>query len=433
MMKIKLFAENADGVDESQVDALQAEVAQGETQATEDLGQIDQVAAVIEDAVEGIGELEAQADIAQTAIDEGEGISEPHAQAAQVTVESVCRRLGVTPSEVGIRLNTESFGAGNSKLAQTKLFVESVTETVKKVWKQVVDFLKNLWNRIKEFFAKFFDNSEKAEKAAKAAKDRVAKVEGEAEKKTIKGGRVAEAFRIDGNVSPNTVKVILENHTKMLNGLGNLTDATVKALSALDKGVGTGFEGKLEDSLKLQLKELVQSGMKSLGDVSAIGADKDGFVVMLGSMVGGADVSIEVTCSNTFATKMEMKSNDTKKAPEEIPVLTVAEMGAVLDVAIAAAQKTTEYKKQLPKLDAMNKESVKLAEAAMRFAEKIADQSENKGNLKSVLADARTTVTSLSNQVNRFCTMLPAWTVKGVNTAVSYVDQSIAQYKKKAA
>ena len=100
---------------------------------------------------------------------------------------------------------------------------------------------------------------------------------------------------------------------------------------------------------------------------------------------------------------------------------------------IAAAQKTTEYKKQLPKLDAMNKESVKLAEAAMRFAEKIADQSENKGNLKSVLADARATVTSLSNQVNRFCTMLPAWTVKGVNTAVAYVDQSIAQYKKKAA
>ncbi len=408
-----------------------AEVAEGSAELSQDAGEVGDLVAQVEDAQLADQELQQVADTMQQSIDEGTGLDTGAAQMAEIATESIMNRLGLKGQR--IIPATESFGSSNSRVAATRIAIESVGEKIKAIWEGILKFLKMVWQKITDFFAKFFSNSEKMEKAAEELKKKVVQVQGEPSKEQTVPATAFKAFNVGGKVNINTIGEIIGNHisvTKNTNDGFKLTGELIKACEGIITDLKSGKETDIEKTFESLGEKLPKA---YLGPEAKISKGDDGsYVAVVGPFVDGINFKFSVKFgkdkdleSITFETK-----EDESKVEPTLEVLNKQQLEDACNKVIELAKATTEYKKNLPTIKKVSDESIKLVESIITIADKYAE-GQDAPQFKKNLSVIKTAVTSLSNTNSRVATMLPAANVRAGNRCLNFVSASLKAYKVK--
>lgn len=434
MSQFRFYNEDASTeVAASSEDAVIAEAEVASLEGQQEVAGIETMNASLEDAVAGLGELEQQAALAQETLDDGTGMSEQTARAAEVTVESVCRRLSI-PRHSNIRLATESFGRQTDQVAATRLFVEDVGATVKAAWQKLKDFVASIFQRVKDFLAKFFTNTDKVAKNLQAAKDKVSKVSGKAEKSQLKLSNVAKGFNVKGKAGAKEAVLILGNQADLMNRSTALFDGLGAVLKEGENMVAKNKMSADEHSENIErlFDAMVKAGKAAGADPVESGdaQSKKGYKMTFPEAFNGAQAVLKVKITKEGRLESKLEAAESKEAPSEVPTLKVDEMSTVLEAVRKANDATADYKKVQPKIETLNKEAIKLIDQAIKVAETVLDGEPGTSTLKMMLSDIKSLVSSVSAASTRMASMLPAHTVAACNCAIAYVNASCAEYKK---
>lgn len=404
---------------------LPVEVEQGAAEVAEQVAEVEDLNTAIEEAeadAETLGEI--QETLAET-VESGEGVDETTAEVAEIAVEAICARLGIRSQQKVIPA-LESFGSKGSKLTATKVAVEGISDTLKKVWEAIKKAFVTVWQKIKDFFAKFFDNSEKVKKLAESLKEK-AKA-GEFKEGKVKFGGAA-ALNEDGDVSVASTNAILANH-------GNLTTQVLSSVEYVSKVVGVLSGALSKDS---ESKESLGEGLGKAGEALVAALSKgfktqmvmadDTHAIKAGPFVGGDTIQMAYNVkAMTFGFEV---AKATKPAPAEVTALNQEQALAVCEEVIALMDKTNEFKKQQSKIDGVNKAMVDLVNAGIKVADKVADGDEKGAEAKAKLAEARKAITSLNSFTSRLITMTPAMNVRAGKSALNFVSASMGKAEEK--
>jgi hypothetical protein len=150
-------------------------------------------------------------------------------------------------------------------------------------------------------------------------------------------------------------------------------------------------------------------------------------VAKMGPFVGGDSVQISYAAAES---KFGMETvAASKAAPAEVEALAPNQALTACDMVIALMTKTSDFKKQQSKIDALNKSMVDLVQAAIKVADKTADMGDNATATKEALAMARKAVTSLNSFSSRLITMTPAMNVRAGKAALNFVSASLTSYE----
>lgn len=405
--------------------ALPAEVEAGAAEVAEQAAEVEDLNTAIEEAeadAETLGEI--QETLAES-VEGGEGVDETTAEVAEIAVEAICARLGIKSAQKTIPA-LESFGSKSSRLTATKVAIEGINDRVKQIWEAIKKAFLTVWQKIKDFFAKFFDNSEKVKKMAEGLKDQVKK----SEKAKVKAGKIkfggASALNVDGKVDMSSVEAILGNHeniTSQVLGGADLITKMVNGLNGMIKG--DGDEAALEKDLNASAKSLMEVLAK--GSKGGVMEQSGVIVAKAGPFVGGDGVQYSFDTSK-MAFSMET-TKASKAAPAEVEPLAPNQATTACDLVIGLMNKTTEYKKQQAKVEALNKSCVDLVNAAITVAGKAADMGEKNKEVKEKLESARKAVTSINSFSSRLLTLTPAMNVRAGKAALNFVQASLKSYE----
>ena len=187
-----------------------AEVVEASADATADAGEIAQVQEMVDTGIAEAGNLETVGDaVADTLEEGGEGLSPDAATQVEISVESICARLGMKNSS---KLSVESFKSTASRRQATKLSLENIWDKLKKVWEAIKKTLANLWERIKLWFGKLNLVASATGKSAVNLVARLAKKQkdAKAEKATLSLKGVSAAFTDNGKCGVEQITAALK-------------------------------------------------------------------------------------------------------------------------------------------------------------------------------------------------------------------------------
>lgn len=424
-MARKFFAlENADVVESTEAGLDGAEVLEmqdGIQEAQVEAAEVDEIATAIEDAEVAAGNMEEAAEVLEGGVESGEGVSEETAQAVDIAVEAALNMLGASHRGSNLMPSLESWGSGHSRLASTKLALEGVSDKIKEIWKKIVEFVKTIAQKVIDFFAKFFDNTERLKKAAAKMRAKVneAGAGSKVKDKEIKNGSVTKAFNNgEGKSDYSTAVAILETHT----GAAKSASTTVKSLRAIIDSLSSvknmeSIGGKLQDITKQATGsggELFEEGRKR-GHRSSpmLGGRRIEIGVEIGEATRQADRTADASLTY-FMNTIEPEKKSTKEASTLTPSQCLDLIKKVEELATA----TEEYKKIKSDVQDMTKATAKLADAMIKASDE-----------QGSAAGIRKFVSSMASTVSRYVTMLPAWNVSAGNAALSYVSSSISAWE----
>jgi hypothetical protein len=421
--------EMAEGVDAGAADAMQAD------QAVQDShDEIEEVQAAIEDAEEGAEDLEAIGDVAADTIDEGgEGMSEDAARVTEVAVESICRRLGVRGSSIVPA--TESFGSRSSRITATRITVEGIVETVKKIWAAIVAGFKKIWAKLVDFYKFLTDSNVRMEKRAIALREKCAQGTSVIETEEFENAAIATAFNEDGTFKVSRLMGAIANIKEELGSAKSAAEtvAAVMQRVANAKSSKEAFDAmdsisKPQGATDTKLAETI--GLDS-EEASTLRASKEmlsgSYIVVYVEKIEGTDEEEEsgvVITKSVTAEKedLEVKEKcDTAKKDEAIKICNEV-------ISLCKAVKASEgVSKVFDKAD-------KAIEAAMKNAMSLAGK-ENKDDKevaekeKKTIAAIKKLMVSLGETVRVYASFPQKEASKGGNLALNYVAASISNWK----
>ena len=405
---------------EQQVAEASAEVEASTAETVEQVADVEEVTGAVDDAVADSDTLEGIQDVMAESVERGEGLDETAAAVAEVAVEAICARLGIRTSG-RVLPAMESFGSKNSRVAATKIAMEGIGDKISAIWEAIKKAFKNVWMKIKDFFAKFFSNTEAVKKLAASLKSKAEDLKGSTAKETtMKVGGLASMIGFGTKADAASAKQILDNQISITNSFlasaGAIETVIKTANDALKAGKDIG--NKVQDLAKSgkDLSTSILKGGKS--------EDKDGSTVTtLGPLVGGSSIVVSTGKVNS----VDVTNGEQSKA-ESIPVLSLDECSKLCDEVTAAMVVTEEFKKKQALLDKLNAAALAAADSGLSFAKKL--DGEDGAKVASAANEARKTLVSVNNMTTRLITMIPSWNVKAGKATLNYVGKSLAQYGK---
>lgn len=368
------------------------EVANAAVEVAEDSAEIDAGMADAQDAIVATDELVEVADSAQEAVESGEGMSEETAEMASIAIESIRNRLGF---DVSSRLvpARESFGNTNTRMSSTKFVVETVGETLKKIWLNIKNFALRVWEQIKLFFAKIFGSTGALLKTAQAMKVRVAGLDSslKPQEKELKAPALAKMFSIKGKANAQTMQKVMEN-TGLL-----VACATIVGKSELDLGkeiISYASSNHDDANLKRFLNARTANSANVLGAITksfgaadvkqsmdlagvAKGGKKKAEKEVFGPFWGGKYL-VAVTTDSEIAgvacksTALHFEGQADKEFGTTVPALDKSEIANTISSVIKHLSALEDFKKTQNEMDALTKTISKTAETVMAAAGKIA-------------------------------------------------------------
>ena len=393
--------EVVDPVVTDEVPAIQAEVEAGSAEVVEEAEEIQEGIEAADEAGEDGETLGDIQEVMAESVEKGEGLDETSAAIAEVAVEAICARLGISGKH--LMPATESFGSSNSRLAATKIAMENVGETIKRILEGIKKFFAGLWEKIKAFYTNFFGNSEKVEKLAKEMQAKVEGLDKAAEAKAgeFKSGAIAGALNDGSKVDGGTAKAVVE--------------AQAKLTADFDKVVG-GF---------VSISEGVRKMAADIGKVG-VGDIMSGFkAVEATGLVGGQTLTVGVKPDTaTVSTSIEAKSFD----KDMVKTLDRAEMVELCKAVGGLMAETTKIKKELPKIEKSNKDLSTAVDAVIKFVDNKAEKVEAS---KAAIDAIRSVSTSSQSACSKFVTFVPVANLKAGKAALNYVSASLKQYGAK--
>lgn len=197
------------------------------------LEQVDQIADDA-DTLDGIADK-------MEASEETGGLDETAAAITEVAVESLYKRLGVKRRKPMPAM--ESFGSQSNRVKATRIAVESIRDTLKKVWDGVVAMLVKIGEYLKKFYDAMFSG---AAKMVERAKGLISKIKGNDGIEVVELSE-EEAAKYDALFAAIANKdgvVDVDYVEKELDAAGNAVDAAAKAVKEAATDVESGDAAK---------------------------------------------------------------------------------------------------------------------------------------------------------------------------------------------
>ena len=458
-MGIMLAIENADnefGAENLEVAADQAAI------VGEDRAEVAEVAADIESDVADVAQADADAaeldeigEVAQAAVDSGEGLSEQAAEVATIAIERIHNRLGFSGKQ-RIIAATESFGHANTRLASTKLVVESISETIKSIWEAIKAMAKRIWDKISAFFKKIFGSAKSLRDHLENLKKRAQNIAADAkEKEKELTGALVKKISVNKKADMASYKEIVDNSLALATISGSIAAESagvasgVTSLTAGLQSAGVNqtnlnsFAHTLDSSygkiagLMAQLAKVNASGVSAkrkkpttskttVKSTVTYGPFAHGQVIVAENLaktfsVGGSSVSFN-SVSISFETMGEKEFADKAKA------LNKGEIVAVLDLAIKCASEAEDMEKNAKNIQKVIDESQKAADNVLKATGSMVEK-DGSSNARVAMNEAREAISSVFGLVNQLGQRIPAALINAGYAGADYASASIANYR----
>lgn len=434
--------DTADTPEAEIVDAQQEEVAVADTEDKLD---------TLQDTEESLEAI--QADIARFAAKGG--MTQDVADVMHARINDVTARAGI--SIESFLPSLESYGGSANQYATTISLEATIKESLKTFWNWIVETVSKLWTKLKDFLIKITSAARKLGVRAKALKEQVGKLSGEAKEKELKGG-IATAAYVDGGTPVNAsqnIKSLAEAALKAGPGeyesfIAKATAGTAAAAAAIEKGeakldavaiksiFSKGFGGAVT-STKIKspnagiayLKGNPLFGGKAfvLSDVSAVRAENFTGTVKDGNVVERFVNSVGEVASAMRQIKADYidVSGGKAKAAKSIAVASTSDLSTIAGNIEAACNHAYEYEKNYVARNKATDEIVAFAKKAASDA-KEAEQA----NVQAIKANGKLAL-AIWQSVGQIERVAISTVVAQSKVGLEYVVACIKQYGGAAA
>lgn len=430
-----LAMEGDDNVDAPVADM--EEVMEGSEEAMDEVSDGEETVAELEDAADS-AEADAETldrikDTMEKSVEDGEGLSEDAAAIAEVAVEAICDRLGISNKRIVPSL--ESFGSTGSRVTATKIAVEGIKETIARVWEAIRAAIVSVWNKIKDFLSNLSKNSKKILGHLEALKERAGGIDGGfvPEEKELKKASLARGFSIKKKANAQTALTVISNSSILLKSAGDITGNISKTAAALAGIVKQNSEdlSKVHEA-NASFAKSVSGSLSSLEKVATqqgvVKADKKSSTTYYGPLAGTKVIAVtEEVTDDTTRVNIAFETYPKIEA-EVIKAMTKSETISVLDKAITLLDELTSYEKTSKSIDEVNKTLIKSTDAVLAIVKKA---SEDDTVAYRGIRAIESNIKSLNSMTSKMGLSVPVCALQAAKYAGEYASASMSNLKAK--
>lgn len=364
-------------------------------------------------------------DIADTleASEETGGVDPVAAELAEVAIESIYNRLGITRKE---KPALEAFADKKTRVNATRIAVEDIKATMKKIWDAIVAAFMRVADWLKNFFAAIMDSNEKLAQRADALEKKAKATTGELASETMPAGSVAKSLGTNGAFD----KAIA------LKGVEGLAAKVKSAGSAGSRADFKDIKGLVQDQAKFEGFTLSASGGDGFTDTTEEAGAPDMKIVTSGHLPGNKIMRLRVAAKELkgqaaidtlgkYSVEVATDGKAEQSKQETVPVLTSAEAVKLAGAVRSLTKAVLEGRKTQTALESKIKSLTSDARSAATLAPK--DEAE-------AAARARAVSKAVTSSLNFDIKYAAAFTSLATNTAkaaLDYAERSLSQYKAK--
>lgn len=308
---------------------------------------------------ETVGQVDSIQDIVSKSIDNG-GMSETAAQIAEIAVEALVARLGVQ-ADRKLLPAMETFGSKHSRLTATKLSLESISETGKKIWESFVKVLKVIWEKIQAFYKAFNPKKMALKEYLQFVKKAAASVKGKQHDKSLEvTGHFIADLSIDGKCSFQTADDIIASSVYMLSGMSDLSSLNFDTATK-SKNIFSAVTEKSNDQEVAAAKQNFGSVFRDY--VTHAGQINGLKIIQTSPGMNVFASGYEFNLGDKDSIDFSFKHKETRAWPDSVEALTYPQMNALI-------YKIETLLKEFDKYDKCYKETEKLFEELHAFSSK---------------------------------------------------------------
>lgn len=436
--------------------------------AQDELNEAEEATRVVEQASDDADTLEEVADTLESREESG-GATPEEIEMAEVTVESICNRLGIKKP---VSLAAESFSSRSDRKRQTQLAVEGIREIGDTIWQTILKIYRKIREWIMKAWDYFFDARTKLLRRAKALEAKVDKVEGTPKESVIQGSFIEGLAHKGGfpsfNELPKAVEQAEEGSSKFVlentNSLKEQEEAFKKVVEAANKASESNPAGGV-----LVNNEFIPASMAlvsvSLGTLARILEDCDETTLSNGKK---AYITKEFTLGNKLPGITGITSDDkaliskykngiagfkgqigktdeatnilevikkvkvqyvetTKRINKDFKakVLTESEMSSIVSKCVNALEDFKDAEKNIKKFTDSMKIIESIAQSAGGSVTKKLDS-----DAKKAFSSAAKVNTKITQVLSTAMSYFKKTTLELIRYQLDYVQKSLAQYKQ---
>jgi len=417
----KLFAFEEDVAVTSVVeDVTPEELAADTAEVAEVASEIDSGVEATDEGVEAADQLSEVAEVVEGTIESGEGLEPVAAEAIRLAVESICSKVGASSKSMYALYATENFASKSSRVANSKLAFESITDTIKGIWEKIMNFLKGLVQKVINFWNGFINNVNRTQNALTSLQKEVKKLSG----KTV-------ADKNKAKITPNSsilgalvlgdslAEYGFDDDTSVTGAFNTAIDSLQKAKNTLND-VAIAISKAAVNSTSIPAKALVLPlPFAKTMNVEIVTTDVDSETK---EFIQSVSVSID---SNNFQSSEGVT----------LPVLTTSKMNELITAMQNLLKNVSESAKAANKLnnaldvaDKAAKQAMSKAVEANKGADSDKHDSVMEGHNK-IITNLKKNRAGLVAQVQAVSPSLNVLAVKTANAAIVYIKKSMALYK----
>lgn len=428
--------DNSPSIDENEAAEVAATVADESSEVQTEGDEIGVTVAQVEDAVQAGEELEDIAEVASETVEEGEGLDESAAEMASIAIESIRNRLGIR-AQTRLVPATESFGNTNTRVVSTKLVVEEIGETLKRIWAAIKAAALRLRDKLVQFLAKLFNANAMLVKHIEGLKERVRKLPAGLVPKedVIKSGSVTSAITVDGKADAKTFGEIVAASRKLL-GVSAIVSTEAQKIASGAQSLASGLaQGGTYEKIAKSLEGAagrVQAQMNALpsGKFSAEEVKgfekKDAKVEVFGPFAGRSAIVLEVSEKDGLESFSVSVKGGVGKAAEGAAALKQSEMTDVLNQALDLAKEIEKAKKTQDTVKASAEAMAKAAEGVISNVDRaLGKESEENAEVKKGLAALKAMVSASMRATEGLTARVPSLAFSAAKAGADYVSASL--------
>lgn len=414
------MVEDADNAEAALADA-------GEVQAD-----INEAEGVVDQAIEDSETLETVASQLESREQSG-GATPEEAEMAEITVESICNRLGIARNPMQ---SMESFSSRSSRVRATRLSVEGIREVGDTIWKYIVKIYKKIKEWVLKAWDYLFDARTKLLRRAKALEARIDKVEGTPKESVIQGNftqalTVGNSFggvKTTGNLKTNVDKINKVAEIRIGDGISKVIDDVNKG-NIDAKAIGDAVNGSLEGIMGAISKDIKDSVAKAKSNKEYVTI----FEAPLGNDIPvmiATNIGDDASRKEFYKAMQKVKVDVVKQADKfnkdfKAPVLSENEMSKALTDVISALEDLEDTNKNIGKFRTE-------LDKAIKKLESVGQSPTNSKETKEVNKEVKDVMKALG-AIPRISSGIMTKGVKVIleycRSVMDYVQKSAAQYK----
>jgi hypothetical protein len=426
---MELVAEVPEVVEAAPVDAFVEAPEAAVIELNDAVAQIESVVDAIEEASDTAETLEVMNERIEESVEEG-GMSEPEAEAIAVAVEHMCARLSISRSKK-VFPAMEGFKDKATRVQSTKVAMEGIAETIKKIWEGIVNAFKSAVAWVQKHIAALLDVTKKYEGRAKeiAAKAKAAEGKAAPADAKVKTSAFGKALSVNGKVLEGAAFAsAYDAYLAVAQPLAKgSVDVAKEAPECLEGVLGAlSDEAKFKGAISALASVMELSGIKSTKVVSKE-QDKEGMVTFEKVLGFGeksvfsfapADADKLVEAAGKLEIKVADSTNRTSgaKMAETVAPLSLAEIEKIAGEAAAHMATYSTFKADM---SVVNKAIATMKSKTSKV------EGEDAARAKVAAKAAQAVLKALTSGLSAVRT----YDVKTTGAVLSYCASSLAMYE----